>query len=161
MPLVLCIGLDSHVIPRTFYSKTDLLCYSTIPILNHIVLNDPLIMLKQWAIMLAWCTPPMHVCLEVAKLIFWSDLHTSISQHIIATYGNSHTCHVQKVSCLSSGGCGISMQLIPHLVGQLLLLFVQVWQFLQHSLGVVVLTWQQTQLTEMWIASRRTLRYVS
>ena len=57
----------------------------------------------------------MHICLvEVAKLvvflifwvelqeIVWSDLHTSISQHIIATYGYSLTCHVQKVSCLSS-----------------------------------------------------------
>jgi len=56
----------------------------------------------------------MHVCLvEVAKLIFWvepqeivwSDLHTPISQHLVATYslyGKSQTCHVQKVSCLSS-----------------------------------------------------------
>jgi len=42
-------------------------------------------------------------------------------QHIAATYGYSRTCHIQKISCLSS------MQLVPHLVGQLLLLFVQVW----------------------------------
>jgi len=67
----------------------------------------------------------MHVFLvEVAKSIFWvkpqeivwSDLHTSISQHLVARYslyGKSQTCYVQKVSCLSSlTGCGISMQLI-------------------------------------------------
>ena len=52
MPLVLCIGLDSHVIPSTFYSRLTYYAIPQFPILNHNVLNDPLIMLKQGAIML-------------------------------------------------------------------------------------------------------------
>jgi len=52
MPLVLCIGLDSHVIQSTFYSKTDYYVIPQLPFINHIVINDPLIMLKQCAIML-------------------------------------------------------------------------------------------------------------
>jgi len=47
-------------------------------------------------------------------------------QHIVATYGYSQPCHVGKISCYPPSGCGISMQLIPHLVGRLLLLFVAV-----------------------------------
>ena len=75
-------------------------------------------------------------------------------QHIAATYGYSQTCHIYPPS-----GCGISMQLMPHLVGQLLLLFVRVCQSWWHSLWAVILTWEQTQLicVEMWITS--TLRF--
>jgi len=42
------------------------------------------------------------------------------STPITAMYGAYHICPLS--------GCAISMQLIPHLVDQLLLLFVQVWQ---------------------------------
>ena len=54
-------------------------------------------------------------------------------------------------------GCGVSMQLTPHLVGQLLLLFVQVWWSWWQA---AILTWEQTQswLIVMWIASRCALR---
>jgi len=55
--------------------------------------------------------------------IVWSDLHISVSPAYCSyIYGSSQTCHVWKVSCLCSEWVGISMQLVPHLVGQLLLL---------------------------------------
>ena len=81
-----------------------------------------------------------------------------IPQHIVATYAYSQTCPcMEDIMFISEWvWCGIFMQLIPHLVGQLLLLLMQVWW---HNLWDVIFIWEPTQLicAEMWIASRCTL----
>jgi len=56
------------------------------------------------------------------------------------------------------------MQLIPHLVGQVLLLFVQVWWSWWHSLQAVILIWEWTQLIcafTNWDVGRHTPRHPS
>ena len=96
--------------------------------------------------------------LEVAKSYFvlfyleksvWSDLYSSISpvycSYIWPTmYGRYHV----KLYPLSE--YGVSMQLILHLVGQLLLLFVQVWWSWWHCLWAVILLWEWIQLICAW-----------
>ena len=60
------------------------------------------------------------LCSNLKKLYGLTYIHP-YPQHIVETYGYSPTCHVWKVPCLSSEWV---WQLIPHLAGQLLLLFV-------------------------------------
>jgi len=117
MPLVLCIGFDSHVISSTFYSKTDLLC-STIPHFKSYCAQWP----TRYAQTMSHYAQIMshHACVMYnshARLSYWGGqvnflgrasrncLAWSTHIHIpayCATYGYSQTCHVQKVSCLSS-----------------------------------------------------------
>ena len=63
-------------------------------------------------------------CSSRAEIV-WFELHTSVSPAycsiwLLAMNGRYHV--------YPRSGCGISMQLIPHLVGQLLLLFAQDWK---------------------------------
>jgi len=59
---------------------------------------------------------------SLAEIVWLNYIHP-YPQHIVA-YGCSQTCH-GRYHVYPPSGCGISVQLIPHLVGQLLLLFVQ------------------------------------
>ena len=115
---------------------------------------------------------PMHIwLLEVARLcrcvlFSWPNLEKLFGLTYIHPYPPTYCSYIRllpDLPCMEDimfisewVWCGIFMQLIPHLVGQLLLLLMQVWW---HNLWDVIFIWEPTQLicAEMWIASRCTL----
>ena len=80
---------------------------------------------------------------NLEKLFALIYIHLCL-QHIVATYmAPPRPAMYGRYRVYALSGCGISMQLVPHLVGQLLSLFVQVWWSWWHSMQAVVLTWEE------------------
>ena len=111
------------------------------------------------------CCVFIFFVLTLRNCLVWPTYIRIPSIIVVVTYGYSQTCHVYgwRYHVYPPSGRGISMQLKEHLVGQLLLLLVQVWRSWCHSLRAVILIREQTRLicaclTEKWIARWCTLR---